>query len=118
VRWWLDRRQRGSRESARHELAVEEQRIGRAVDEVAAVRLLVEHDPRGANRPPQERPRALVVDDLDPGQFHRDRDAAALDDERLPIGHAGHAGHGRVEAQRHQESDEGEENRFDHSRFS
>ena len=45
VRLRLDRRQRGPRESARYELAVEEQRIGRAVDEVSAVRLFVEHHP-------------------------------------------------------------------------
>ena len=100
----------GSRESARHKLAVDEQRIRRAIDEVAAVRLLVEHDPRRADGPTQQRARAFVIDDRDASELHGNRITRAIDHERLSIGHADDADHRRFEAERNKESDEGEEN--------
>jgi hypothetical protein len=109
VRRRLDARQRGSREAARHELAVDEQGIRRAIDEVAAVRLFVEHAPRRADRPAQQRARAFVIDNRDSGQLHVFRNACAVDHERLSIGHADDADHRRFEAERNKESDEGEE---------
>jgi hypothetical protein len=70
VRLGLDAGLGGLRVAAEHQLAVDEHRVGGAVDELFAVRLLLEQDP-GVGRaegPFEERPGGRLVGDGDAGQ--------------------------------------------------
>jgi hypothetical protein len=86
----------GSREPAQDELAIEEQRVGRAVNEVVAARLQFRQYPRRADRPAQQIRRARFVDELDPGEPDRLPPAGCFDDDGAAAGDFDDADHGRA----------------------
>ncbi|HEX2059174.1 MAG TPA: hypothetical protein VHK90_00390, partial [Thermoanaerobaculia bacterium] len=77
----LDVRERGPRPAARDELAIDEERVGRAIDEIF-VRPRLERDPRADERPLEQCARSFLVGDGNPGEPDRFLLAAAIDDER------------------------------------
>ncbi|HSP34619.1 MAG TPA: hypothetical protein VLU46_09920 [Thermoanaerobaculia bacterium] len=77
-------------ETLLHELGIDEHAVRRAVHLAG-----FDHDPRRAERPPQERGRVVRVDDFDPGKLNGRADAVALDDDRRWSADGDHAHHRR-----------------------
>ncbi|PYQ29410.1 MAG: hypothetical protein DMF56_10600 [Acidobacteria bacterium] len=94
----LDAGERRAREAAHHELAIDEQRVGRAIDEhVVAVAL--EHDPRVADRPAKHLARVQFIGDRDAGQPHGRARAVVVDRDRASVVDGDHADHSRIRRQ-------------------
>ncbi|HEX8152877.1 MAG TPA: hypothetical protein VF698_07125 [Thermoanaerobaculia bacterium] len=89
----LDTGQRRPREPALHQLAIDEERIGRAIDEKLAVPRRLEHHPLLVDAPRQQLARGAPIDDLHARQANL---APRFDDERPLILHRNDAQHLRI----------------------
>jgi hypothetical protein len=103
--------------ASQHQLAVDEERVGRAVHEVLARGGALEHDPRRGERPVQKLARLRLVEDLDARKSHRLALPVVLHDDRAPVLNADHAEHGRIRGEAHAERDENEDDSLSHVVF-
>ena len=95
----LDAGKRGARASAQHQLAVDEQRVGRAIDKGRGA-IALEHHPRAADGPAQQLARAKLVRDRDPREPYAHARPALVDGDGVPVLDAHHAHHRRLGAER------------------
>jgi hypothetical protein len=106
----LDAGQGGPGAAPLDELAIEEERVGSAVDEPGIAGLRLEHHPGVVGAPAQHFVRAARVGDGDAGQADGDFRAVADDDEGVAAGHTNDAGHRRrLQTERGQRENENQE---------
>jgi hypothetical protein len=92
----LDPGRGGARVAAQHQLAIDEERVGRAVDQRRAAAVVLEQHPRCADRPPQQLARVQLVSDGDAAEHHPLDRAVALDEQRRAVLDSGDAQHRRM----------------------
>jgi hypothetical protein len=113
----LDRGKRGSREPAQDELAIDEQRIGRAIDKRAAARQFLDHDPAIDDRPSHELVRGVIIRDCDSSERDVFGDAVVLDEDRVSIDDRGDTRHPGLQLRCEKKRNEREENSNIHCVF-
>jgi hypothetical protein len=94
----LDAGERRAREAAHHELAIDEERVGRAIDQHLVAGML-EHHPRAADRPAQHLARMELVRDGDAGKLHARARAVVFNRDRASVVDGDNPDHGRVGGQ-------------------
>ena len=106
----LDSGKRRARVAAQHELAIDEQRVRRAIDEELVAGGL-EHHPRGSDGPAQQLTRAKLFRDVHAREADAGARPAAVDRDRASVFDADDAHHGRLGRHR-QEKCDGEDDGF------
>jgi hypothetical protein len=94
----LDAGERRAREAAHHELAIDEERVGRAIDQHLVAGAL-EHHPRAADRPAQHLARMELVRDGNAGELYARARAVVFNRDRASVVDGDNPDHGRVGGQ-------------------